>query len=216
MIYTANDLINFEKEIVEIFKQRILPFMMHLSGGNENELIELFKEIKAEDYVFSTHRSHYHFLLKGGNKEKLIEKIKNNKSMFVFDKDIRFLTSSILAGTCCIATGVAYALKLKNSSSKVWCFIGDGAEDEGHFYEAVKYVESLQLPCTFIIEDNDRSVDSSRELRGSTYVVPWPKCVRRYHYKATFPHSGPGLNETVQFDQEICSKFSGGVIHQHE
>lgn len=209
---TIDDLINFEKEIIEIFKQGILPFTIHFSGGNEKELIDIFKEIQEEDYVFSTHRSHYHFLLKGGNKNDLIDKIKKCKSMYVFDKDIKFLTSSVLAGTCCIAAGVAYALKLKNSPNKVWCFIGDGAEDEGHFYEAVRYVESLQLPCTFIIEDNNRSVDSSRELRGSTYVMTWPKCVRRYYYKPTFPHGGPGLKEVIQFNQEIVDKYKDGQI----
>lgn len=212
---TAQELINFEQEVVELFRQGVLPFTIHFSGGNEDQLIEIFKEVADGDYVFSTHRSHYHYLLKGGSKERLIDHIKRCKSMYVFDKEIKFLTSSLLAGTACIAAGTAYALKLKNSPNRVWCFIGDGAEEEGHFYEAVKYVESLQLPCTFILEDNDRSVFSSREFRGSSYVVPWPKCVRRYHYKPTFPHGGPGLSEIIKFDESVVNTYKG-LAHVRE
>jgi pyruvate dehydrogenase E1 component alpha subunit len=205
--YTADELKNFEKDVIEIFREGILPFAIHFSDGNEDQLIEIFREINDDDYVFSTHRSHYHYLLKGGRREDLIDKIKNCKSMYVFDRRIKFITSSIVAGTCCIAAGVAFSLKLNGSPNKVWCFVGDGAEDEGHFYEAVRYVENMQLPCIFIIEDNDRSVGSSKELRGSAYSVPWPKCVRRYHYVATMPHGGPGLKEVIAFNKEVVDRY---------
>ena len=174
--------------------------LMHLCGGNEDQLINIFKNINNEDYVLSTHRSHYHYLLKGGSEEKLIKKIKEGDSMFIFDNDINFLTSSILAGTSSIAAGIALSIKQQKSNSKVYCFIGDGAEEEGHFYEAVRYVNSKQLPCVFIIEDNDRSVSANKQLRrGDNDNFQWPDCVIKYNYISTFPHAGTGTGNMITF-----------------
>ncbi len=181
-------MIEFVKEIVELWEAAKIPYPIHFSGGNEKELIKIFSEIKEGDYVFSTHRGHYHYLLKGGDFEKLKEFILRGDSMHIFDKDLKFLTSAIVAGTPSIAAGVAYALKKKNSENKVWCFIGDGAEDEGHFYEAVRYVDGWDLPCTFIIEDNDRSVETPKSERYGKSQIQWPSCVRRYMYKPKYPH----------------------------
>jgi len=207
------DLIKFENDIKETFRQGKLPFLIHFSGGNEKELIKIFKNISENDYVFSTHRSHYHYLLKGGSQKKLKEKICNGNSMFIFDKKLKFFTSSILAGTTGIAAGVALAIKLKGGKQKVWCFLGDGAEDQGHFYEAVRYVDNLDLPCKFIIEDNDRSVESTKEMRSAKRTIKWPNCVIRYTYKSTYPHGGPGLKEMIKFDDNIVKKFESKEIH---
>ena len=184
---------------MDLFENGELPFMMHFCGGNEDQLINFFKNIKKGDYVLSTHRSHYHYLLAGGSEEKLEKEIRRGNSMFIFDRKLNFLTSSIVAGNVGIATGIALSLKLKKSTKKVWCFVGDGAEDEGHFYEAVRFVESMKLPCTFIIEDNDRSVAASKKQRGSNYIMNWPKCVIRYHYSSTFPHIGTGSRKWIKF-----------------
>ena len=184
------NLVSFENKMMALFEDGELPYMMHFCGGNENQLIEFFKNINEGDYILSTHRSHYHYLLAGATEEMLMEKVDRGDSMFIFDKSLNFLTSSVLAGTCCIAAGVALGIKMKNQDNHVWCFIGDGAEDEGHFYEAVKFVQSNNLPCNFIIEDNNRSVDSSKEDRGSTYTINWPSCVYRYNYTSIYPHAG--------------------------
>ena len=196
------DLIDFELRIKALFEQGKLPYLIHLCGGNEDQLIEIYKEIRTGDWIFSTHRSHYHYLLAGGDPDALEQMIKDGRSMFVFDRKLNFYTSSVLAGTCGIAAGVAHSLKEQGSASKVWCFLGDGAEDEGHFYEAVNYVAGSGLPCTFIIEDNDRSVDTSKAARGKA-TMTWPDCVRRYYYTPTFPHGGAGCKTMVTFDPLI-------------
>lgn len=208
---TREQLIAFEQRIKAIFAAGELPFLVHLSGGNEGQLIEIFKEAKDGDWFFSTHRSHYHYLLAGGSEEKLEQFIRAGRSMFVFDKALNFLSSSVLAGTCCIAAGVALALKQKGSKARVWCFIGDGGEDNGHFCEAVRYATGHDLPVTFVIEDNDFQVDTSFEQRwGTKERWNWntPK-VRRYHYTRTFPHGGAGLPAgSVKFKPEIVAQFT--------
>lgn len=196
---TKEQLISFENKIIDLFENGYLPYLLHLNQGNENQLIEIFKDIDEGDYILSTHRSHYHYLLAGGNEKNLEEKIRNGESMHIFDKKINFLTSSILAGMAPIAAGIAFSLKLEQSPHKVWCFIGDGAEDEGHFYEAVRYVDGWDLPCIFIIEDNNCSVTTTKRQRRGHSVINWPKCVRRYEYKTTLPHIGTGTGKIVKF-----------------
>lgn len=190
--------------MAELFDEGELPFLLHLCGGNEDQLIEIFSKIKDEDYVFSTHRTHYHYLLKGGSTDKLESFIRNGDSMHVFDNEVNFLSSSIVAGNAAIAAGLALSMKLEGSNQHVWCFLGDGAEEEGHFYEAAKFVESADLPCTFIIEDNDRSVNSSIKDRnlGGTFTVPWEtftKHIIKYKYNPTYPHVSSGSGKWVKF-----------------
>lgn len=191
-IITKQELINFETNIAKLWEQAKIPYPVHLCGGNEEQLIKIFKKVNVGDYIFSTHRSHYHYLLAGGSKNHLEEMIMRGDSMHVFDKKLNFLTSSIVAGIPVTAAGVALALKKKNSKRHVWCFVGDGAEDEGHFYEAVRYVDGQNLPCTFIIEDNNRSVETPKSVRYGESKIIWPKCVKRYHYIPTYPHVGTG------------------------
>lgn len=197
------DLIAFEKRIADLYDAGELPYLVHLSGGNEDQLIEIFKEVKPDDWVFSTHRNHYHYLLHGGYAEDLEAKILAGKSMFIFSRARNFFASSIVAATPAIAAGVAWAIKRQGSSRRVWCFVGDGAEDEGHFYEAARYADGMGLPCTFIIEDNDRNVTAPRAVRrGTDADYAWPDCVKRYHYAATYPHGGSGSGAWLKFKRE--------------
>lgn len=185
-------MIEFEEEIRDLCNEdQVNSSFVHLCGGNEDQLIEIFKDIKTDDYVFSSHRSHYHYLLKGGESEKLKNMIKEGRSMHIMDNKMNFIGSAIVAGNVSIAVGVAIALKRDKKDSHVWCFIGDGGEDEGHFYEAVRYVEGWDLPCTFIIEDNDRSVKTAKQDRYN-HEMNWGdfKCVKRYHYTPNTPHEG--------------------------
>ncbi len=206
---TAQSLIEFESGIRELWERGQLPSLVHLCGGNEQQLIDIFSEIKEGDWIFSTHRTHYHALLAGIEPELLIQRIKEGDSMFVYSRKHNFLCSAVLAGCCGIAAGVAWYLKNEVwSSNRVWCFIGDGGEEEGHFYEAAMFVEANDLPCTFIIEDNNRSVDTPREARrgaakGLEHLF---KCVRRYHYTPTYPHAGSGCSFKIEFDKEATER----------
>ena len=204
---SKEQLIKFEDKIFDLFESGDLPYLTHLNGGNEDQLIDIFKSIKDDDWVFSTHRNHYHYLLKAGNEDRLLENIKNGDSMFVYDKENNFFSSSIVAGSCGIAVGVAQGIKLSNKNNHVWCFVGDGASELGHFYEAVRFVDGFDLPCTFIIEDNDRSVDATKLQRIGQSKMNWPKCVIRYEFKPIYPHIGTGTGRMVKFKEEIIKRY---------
>lgn len=206
---TADELIAFELKIKRIFEAGELPFLLHLCGGDEDALVEIFKRANPGDWFFGTHRSHYLALLAGLSEEKVEVSIRTGDSMFIFEKSKNFYSSAILSGTPCIAAGVAWQLKQENSFAQVWCFIGDGAEDNGHFCEAVRFVDSQQLRCIFVIADNNRQVDTSYSERwGTSRRFEWPKCVIRYHYTPTFPHGGRGPGPMITFKSEIVAQFT--------
>lgn len=191
--WTKEELIEFVNKMADHHDSGRLPFALHLPGGNEEQLIEIFQDIKEGDYVLSTHRNWYHALLHGLPPEEVEQKILDARSMFMFDRERNFYVSAIIGGTPAIAVGIAWALKRKGSDQRVWCFIGDGIEDTGHFAEAVRYVNSFNLPCTFVIEDDGMAVDASKVQRWNTdKTLDWPSCVHRYHYTKTRPHIRTG------------------------
>jgi pyruvate dehydrogenase E1 component alpha subunit len=194
--WSVEELISFENEIGDLYLANKLPFLFHLSGGNEKELISIFERIDENDYVISNHRNHYHALLHGIPPEVVRNRILNGQSMFIYDRKLNFFCSAIIGGTPAIAAGIAWALKRKGSKQKVWCFVGDGTEDNGHLYEAIRYVDGWDLPCTFIIENNNRSVEASNSERwGKSADYEWNSpSVIKYKYKITYPHARkPGV-----------------------
>ena len=214
---TSAELIAFENRIAQHFAAGALPCLIHLSGGNEEQLIKIFSHIQPEDWVFSTHRNHYHALLKGIPADHLESEILGGRSMFIYSREHNFITSSILAGTCCIAAGVAWDIAATKDAGHVYCFLGDGAEEQGHYYEAALFAEANRLPITFVIEDNARQVDTPKtERRGvicTDYIAAYEpldhfNCVERYHYTATYPHGGAGLAPgSVTFQSEAIARL---------
>ena len=205
----------FEKDLAERFERGEINCPLHLSGGNEKQLISIFKEIDEKDWVFATHRNHYHYLLKGGDPKRLLDEILGKetgickgqgRSMHIYDKALNFYTSAIVAGICAPAVGVALATKQEFGQDKnanrpyVWCFVGDGAEDSGHFAEAVRLANSRELPITFIVEDNDYSIDSTKAVRWHNYEPLTAKRILRYSYRRNYPHVGVG--KWVNFDKQ--------------
>lgn len=213
--WTPDALKQFVNKIAAHHDAGRLPFALHLPGGNEEELIEIFSQVERGDYVLSTHRNMYHALLHGLPPEEIEKKILNGRSMFMFDRARNFYVSAIIGGTVGIAVGIAWALKRKGSKNKVWCFIGDGTEDTGHFAEAVRYVDGFNLPCQFVIEDDRMAVEAPKKHRwGSEKDLSWPDCVTRYHYQKTRPHIRTGnfadleiMKKTKKSDEEYFPRY---------
>ena len=186
---TKEELIAFEDRMAAQFKNISGP--IHLSHGNENQLIEIFKEVSEEDWVCSSHRNHYHALLKGIPQHWLEKQILEGLSMTTISEEYRFFSSGIMGDAAPIALGIALGVKLAGSSEKVWCFVGDMASEMGSFHESLKYAERHDLPITFVVEDNDLSVVTpTRETWG---LLHGADKVRRYEYKnIKYPHAGVG------------------------
>ena len=183
----AQDLIAFEQQVAEEFEQGKIRAPIHLSGGNEEQLIKIFREVGPEDWVFSTWRWHYHALLKGIPPEKVLNEIRT-KGMNASFPEHRFYSSAIVGGILPIATGVAW------TGRKVWCFVGDMASTTGAFHEAMKYATGHNLPLWFVTENNGFSTNAPTDALWGPHGAPrW----KSYSYERTFPHMGIG--KWVQF-----------------
>jgi len=194
------DLIQFETDIKDEFLQAKIKAPIHLSDGNEDQLIRIFQKIDRNDWVFSTWRNHYHALLHGIDPAWLKEQIMMGRSMSINSSDPKFFTSAIVGATPSIATGAALALKKKGSSERVWCFVGDMGRETGIYQESLKFVENYDLPLIFIIEDNGYSVGAptqaawgSQDFFHNTPPSRLSKHEIKYSYiKTKYPHVGAG------------------------
>ena len=190
--WSPEELIAFEENIGNLYANNQLPFLFHLSGGNEEQLIKIFNKIAVEDWVFSTWRSHYHGLLHGIEPEVLKQKILDGKSITIVDKECKFYSSAIVTGTLPIALGVAKGLKEQHSSDKVWVFLGDMAFESGIFYEVHKYARNYNLPLHFVVEDNGVSTNTPTLDTWGGVQREIPNDVIYYKYKSKYPHYGTG------------------------
>jgi pyruvate dehydrogenase E1 component alpha subunit len=189
--WTEEKLIRFEQSIVDIWEAGKIKGPVHLSNGNEKPLIEIFKRIKETDWVFSTWRSHYHWVLKGLSADYATEIIKEGKSITMCEHEERFYASAIVGGTLPIALGVASAIKKDGGDDKVWVFVGDMSFESGIFYEVHKYARNFDLPLYFVVEDNGVSTytptDATWNIKREV-----PSDVIHYTYKSKYPHYGSG------------------------
>jgi pyruvate dehydrogenase E1 component alpha subunit len=163
-------------------------------------MIEIFKKIKNDDWVFCTWRSHYQCLLKGVSQDKLIEDILNGKSITLCYPEYKIYSSAIVTGSIPIATGVALDIKRKGLSNHVWCFIGDMSSETGTFFENWKYSVNHDLPITYIIENNNKSVCTETNKVWNCedlYFKNEKRKIIYYEYNSKYPHAGSG--KRIQF-----------------
>lgn len=147
---------------------------VHLCLGQEEGPQALSEVARPQDWVFSTHRSHGHYLAKGGNPEKLLAEIEGREdginggfsgSQSFCDKGIRFHSTAIVGGLVGVATGAALAAKLSRFDELVYCFVGDAATEQGIFWEAANFSALHKLAILFVVENNGLSVHASLNLR---------------------------------------------------
>ena len=204
-------LIEFETKIGNLFNKGKIAAPIHLYSGNEDQTIDIFKEIDIEnDWVCCTWRNHYQGLLKGIPPELITSKILKGKSMVMNLPKYKFICSSIVGGIPSIAAGIALAIKEQGKKNRVWCWVGDMSAETGHFHEAYKYSLNHKLPITFIVEDNKKSVctptnkiwgrESPYYLENNEYKGGILKLPNLYYYQydnKKYPHAGAG--KRVQF-----------------
>ena len=186
------ELIEFEEEIAKLFNEGKIRFPIHLSKGNEFQLIDIFKYISKKDWVFCSWRNHYHALLHGISKKNLKKQILNGKSMYISSKSPYFCSSSLAGGILPLALGVAIAIKRKKIKRKVWVFVGDMTSQMGVFQEVYNYSRNFNLPIEFIIEDNGKSVHTDTKKAWGLKKIKIPKDVIYYKYKLFYPPWGTG------------------------
>jgi TPP-dependent pyruvate/acetoin dehydrogenase alpha subunit len=196
VIHTVATLKAFERDIVATFERGEIHAPVHLAGGNEQLLIDIFREIKPTDWVCGTWRSHLHCLLKGVPPEQVKQAILEGRSISLCFPEYRVICSALVGGIAPIALGLAWAAKrkLRHSAGRVWCFLGDMAARSGIVHECRQYAQGHDLPLRFVIEDNGLSVATDTQTVWGQADKPYYnyKSDARYDYRLTWPHVGTG------------------------
>ena len=116
-------IIEFEKKIYDDYNLGKIPYPIHLSKGNEKQLVKIFRYISNNDWVCSSWRNHAHALLHGFDSSKLKNQIYNGKSMYSSSKQNNFISSSIAGGIIPIALGLALSIKKRDKIKKFGYFL---------------------------------------------------------------------------------------------
>jgi len=137
---------------------------VHLYTGQEAVATGVCANLRKDDYVFSTHRSHGHYIAKGGDIKTLMAELYGRVtgcskgrggSMHLASPDVGLLGSSaIVAGTIPLAVGTALAFSLQEQDAVSVAFFGDGAANEGVFYESLNFASLKKLPVIFVCDNN--------------------------------------------------------------
>ena len=164
-LYTEMLRINIiEESFVEPIKNQIIKTPAHLCVGQEAVAVGVCSQLNKTDYIYGNHRSHGHYLAKGGDLKKMISEIYCKEtgcakgrggSMHLVDIDNGIMgIVPIVGGTISLATGTALSSKIKDDNRVTISFFGDGATGEGVLYESLNFAALNKLPIIYVCENN--------------------------------------------------------------
>ncbi len=164
-----------EEEIANKYHEEKMRCPIHLSIGQEASALGVCEVLSKKDVVFGSHRTHAHYLAKGGDPQKMISELYGKVngcvngfggSMHLQDDDVNFLASIPIVGSGIgLATGTAFKQK-KSKTNNISCvFFGDGACEEGILHESLNFSSFYQLPLLYVCENNIYSINSSIHKR---------------------------------------------------
>ena len=168
LLYRMKRIRHVEEEIAGRYTQWKMRCPTHLSIGQEAIAAAVGKALRREDFAVSGHRAHAHYLGKGGNLPAMIAEIYGKAtgcsrgrggSMHLIDLAVSFEGSTaIVANSIPVGVGLALAAQLRKTGQISCIFFGDGAVEEGVFYEAANFAAVKNLPVLFLCENNLYSV----------------------------------------------------------
>ena len=164
-----------EEAIAERYVDKEICMYIHLYIGQEAIATGVCANLSKDDYVYSNHRSHGHYLAQGGSLKCLFSELMGRAtgcssgkggSMHLIDTSVGYMgSSSIVAGNIPIAVGTALALAMRRTRRISVTFFGDGAADEGVFYESLNFAALKGLPVLFVCENNFYAICSHQSKR---------------------------------------------------
>jgi len=174
--------VDYQKELLAVFYRQMLrirfceeafvePILAgevhcpcHLYSGEEAVAVGICTAMTKEDYIFGNHRSHGHYLAKGGAMTEMVAEIYCRESgcsrgrggsMHLIAPEVGMLGAApIVAGTISLALGAALASSIRKDGRVAATFFGDGATGEGVLYESMNFAALKRLPVIFVCENN--------------------------------------------------------------
>jgi len=207
-----------EEMIADRYPEQVMRCPVHLCIGQEAVCVGVCANLGPKDYVFSNHRSHGHYLAKGGDLKAMMAEIYGKVtgccqgkggSMHLVDLPSGFLGAvPIVGSTIPIAVGAALGTVMKGEPRVTVVFLGEGATEEGVFHESLNFAALKKLPIIFVCENNFFSVYSPLSVRQPE----GREVFRLAQGHGVESHQGDGNDvlEICQMTKEAVTKASGG------
>ncbi|HEY2543290.1 MAG TPA: thiamine pyrophosphate-dependent dehydrogenase E1 component subunit alpha [Gaiellaceae bacterium] len=164
-----------EERIADLYSEQEMRCPVHLCIGQEATAVGVCAALEPNDYAFGSHRSHGHYLAKGGDLGRFMAELYGKAtgccrgkggSMHLIDVSVGFLGAvPIVGSTLPIAVGAAFGGTFTNAPRVTAVFFGEGATEEGVFQESLVFAALKNLPVVFVCENNLYSVYSSLAVR---------------------------------------------------
>lgn len=164
-----------EEAIADRYAEQEMRCPVHLSIGQEAVAVGVCAALRPVDYVLSTHRGHAHYLAKGGSLRGMLAEMYGKAvgcaggrggSMHLVDLDVNMMGCTPIVGSSLpIAVGIAFATQQTSAPAVTVAFFGEGATEEGVFFESVNFAALRKLPVVFVCENNGFSVYSPMSVR---------------------------------------------------
>jgi len=158
-----------EEQLARSHQAGLIHGACHTYVGEEAVATGVCAHLRTDDVVLSTHRGHGHALAKGVSSAALIAELfgrvtgcshGRGGSMHLFSPEVGMLgTSGIVGPSILMATGAAYAFKLKRTDRVSVAFFGDGASNNGAFHEGLNLATIWKLPVLFVCENNQYATE---------------------------------------------------------
>lgn len=168
----------FEERVAEIYPSDAIKSPVHLSIGQESVAVGVCDVLGPDDWVSGTYRSHATYLARGGDPGRMMAELYGKStgcaggrggSMHLVDMDRGIMgTSAVVGTTVPIAVGFALAFKRQRTGQMVAAFFGDGATEEGSFYESLNFAALHRLPVLFVCENNFFAIHEPQAKRWAT------------------------------------------------
>ena len=149
-----------------------IPGELHLAAGHEPAAVGVCQHLTDEDTVTAPHRPHHVAIAKGVDLERMTAEIFGRESglskgkgghMHLFDPDVNFACSGIIAQGAPPAVGAAMAARKRNTDAVAVSYLGEGAINQGGFLESLNLASVRELPVVFVVEDNDWAISMPKE-----------------------------------------------------
>lgn len=149
-----------------------IPGELHLAAGQEASAAGVCLHLRDDDTVTAPHRPHHIAIAKSVDLNRMTAEIFGRQTglckgkgghMHLYDPDVNFACSGIIAQGCPTAVGAALAAKQQATDSVAVAFLGEGAIDQGGFFESLNLASVHDLPAVFVIEDNDWAISMPKE-----------------------------------------------------
>lgn len=211
-----------EESFVEPILKREIHCPVHLYTGEEAIATGVCTALEKNDYVFGNHRSHGHYLAKGGSMRKFIAEVYCKEtgcsrgrggSMHLIDIENHVLgTAPIVAGTISLALGTALASKIRNDGRVTVSFFGDGATGEGVLYESLNFASLKNLPIIFVCENNLYSTHLPLKETRKNQIISDTAIPFKIPKFRTDGNNVLDVFEIAKKSVELCRKNKGPVF----